>query len=237
MQEKVQKKGKNWKEKACLALAPPLSIAIPGFGFALKGKPRKFIALQLLLIATLITFCVSRWITYPKGITIFFVLVIAIHIINPLFVLYTRPQENFNSVKNLASTLAIASLFIFMCSYLFSHKQDWLGIHLNYIPSTSMKPSLLPGDIILVDTWAYKYQEPKNNDVVVFSLPRTDYLLVKRIAPWPTPNSPPGEYYVIGDNKIYSKDSRNFGGIRRQWIIGRAVIKFTTPNNYLPVKL
>lgn len=228
---------KSWNEKALQATAPLVSIAIPGFGFALKGKPRKFISLQLLLIATLITFCVSRWVTYPKGITIFFVLVIAIHIINPLFVLYTRPQENFGSVKNLASTLAIASLFIFMCGYLFSQKQDWLGIHLNYIPSTSMKPSLLPGDIILVDTWAYKDQEPETNDVVVFSLPRTDYFLVKRIAPWPIPNSPPGEYYVIGDNKIYSKDSRNFGGIKRQWITGRAVVKFSSRKNYRPQKI
>lgn len=237
MQEKVQKKGKNWKEKACLALAPPLSIVIPGFGFALKGEPRKFIALQLLLIATLITFSVSRWVIYPKGITIFFLLVIVIHIINPLFVLYTRPQENFSILKNLISTLAIASLFIFMCGYLFSQKQAWLGIHLNYIPSTSMKPTLLPGDIILVDTWAYKDQEPENNDVVVFFLPRTDYYLVKRIAPWPTPNSHRGEYYVIGDNKIYSKDSRNFGGIKRQWIIGRAAVKFASQQNYIPGKI
>ncbi len=40
----------------------------------------------------------------------------------------------------------------------------------------------------------------------------------------------PGEYYVLGDNRRVSKDSRSFNAIHDRAIIGKAVIRFWPPN-------
>ena len=39
----------------------------------------------------------------------------------------------------------------------------------------------------------------------------------------------PGEYYVLGDNREVSKDSRSFDAIQEDAIIGRAVLRFWPP--------
>ncbi len=40
----------------------------------------------------------------------------------------------------------------------------------------------------------------------------------------------PGEYYVLGDNRNVSKDSRSFNAIADETIIGKAVIRFWPPS-------
>ncbi|MFP6615783.1 MAG: signal peptidase I [Candidatus Hydrogenedentota bacterium] len=42
----------------------------------------------------------------------------------------------------------------------------------------------------------------------------------------------PGEYYVLGDNRSVSKDSRSFDAIEDEAIIGRAVIRFWPPSKF-----
>jgi signal peptidase I len=46
-----------------------------------------------------------------------------------------------------------------------------LGFELFRIPSDSMKPTLIPGDYILVSTNAYTEAEPQVNDVITFLYP------------------------------------------------------------------
>lgn len=42
-----------------------------------------------------------------------------------------------------------------------------------YIPSSSMEPTLLPGDRVLVSKFMYRFTQPKPNDVVVFVAPES----------------------------------------------------------------
>jgi len=69
---------------------------------------------------------------------------------------------------------------------------DW-----NFIPSGSMRPTLLEGDLVLVDRVAYDLKvpltdrivahlgEPRRGDVVVFSSPRDGTRLIKRLVALP----------------------------------------------------
>ena len=87
------------------------------------------------------------------------------------------------------------------------------------VVDTSMQPTLLPGDRILVLTWA----RPRANDVIVFRDPdarRT--FTVKRVQAL----TADGDLLVRGDNVNVSRDSRHFGPVPRALVVGRAVYRY-----------
>ncbi len=173
---------------------------------------------------------------------------------------------------------------------------DWM-----YVPTGSMNPTIVEGDRILVDKFAYglrvpfteirltEGRDPQRGDIVIFPSPEDGTVLVKRVvglpgdvvemrdeqlfvnevavayestntvadadllattrresryylseslgaAPHPImvlPNRnamrsfgpktvPPGQYFMLGDSRDNSKDSRYFGFVARKSIIGRA---------------
>lgn len=66
------------------------------------------------------------------------------------------------------------------------------------IPSGTMMPTLLKGDLILADKVIYKKQEPARGDVVVFINPKNaEELIIKRLV------GLPGETLEIKDGAIY----------------------------------
>jgi signal peptidase I len=133
-----------------------------------------------------------------------------------------------------------------------------------FIPSLSMKPTLLVGDRILVDKLSYRLHGVGRGDIVVFATPPREPAepgindLVKRVIglpgevissaggrvyingkplaePYLVPGTvttditrqkvPPNEYFVMGDNRSDSQDSRYFGPISRSLIVGRVVMR------------
>ena len=133
-----------------------------------------------------------------------------------------------------------------------------------YVPSTSMLPTLRPGDRILVDKLSYHLHPIERGDIIVFARPPREHCggpvvpdLVKRVIglpgdriasrgdtvlidgkplpePWlprGTPLGPPirstvvpvGTYYVLGDNRATSCDSRYWGTVPRSLIVGKVV--------------
>lgn len=79
----------------------------------------------------------------------------------------------------------------------------------------SMWPSLVKGDKILV----YKWAEIKEGDIVVCSLPSREF--VKRVIKIDGKN-----YFLEGDNKKFSTDSRDFGPVKRKNIVGKMILKY-----------
>jgi signal peptidase I len=203
--------------------------------------------------------------------------------------------------------MALAALLIFAAR---SALADW-----NHVPTGSMKPTILEGDVIFVNRLAYdlkvpfthwhiaQWDNPARGDIVVLTSPADGMRLVKRVvglpgdkiamrdnvlfingervdyepvAPqvirqvsgldqvshefvteelgrhWhaimasllPSPQSsfgpkavPPGKYLVLGDNRDNSADSRFFGFVDRDAIMGRVVgviVSFDLDHHYLP---
>ena len=186
---------------------------------------------------------------------------------------------------------------------------DW-----NWVPSGSMKPTILEGDMVLVNKLAYdlkvpfttqhlaKWSDPERGDIAVFYSPKDGIRLVKRVIGLPGdtiqlrdevlfvngvaqrytvkdsrpflrdvpedknpivaiehlgacdhyvmalpgrvamrsfgPYSvPPNQYFMMGDSRDNSSDSRYFGMVPRDQIVGRAsavIVSFDTSRYLLP---
>lgn len=198
-------------------------------------------------------------------------------------------------------------LFLLIVAPLKSAVVDW-----NWVPSGSMKPTIVEGDLVLVNKLAYDlrvpfttrhlstWADPERGDVVVCFSPVDGTRLVKRVVGLPgdtialrenvlfvngvpqeyesvdagpyrrdifedrapvvarerlgevehlvlalphrpalrsTPAFvvPPGEYFLMGDSRDNSTDSRFFGSVPRDQIVGRAtgVVLSFDPQRYL----
>lgn len=136
----------------------------------------------------------------------------------------------------LATSFVMVGLCGLAAGYVYKH--HWLGIHIYFVPSISMHPALKPGQFILLDTWAYHNETPSLNDVVVFEHGIENQHLVKRINLWPNGDLTKKElWYVMGDNRKNSQDSRYFGGVATKQFIGKVKLVLVTLDQNKPLNV
>ncbi|RHW74801.1 S26 family signal peptidase [Colwellia sp. RSH04] len=202
-----------------------LNILIPGAGLIALGYWRLAFLTQIALISSLLLLCFSRLIFSPEYIIALLIFTLIIYLVSTTLC-YSLTYKANSPTRFLATALFSASA---LCGLFlgFSYKDSWLGVHLYFVPSMSMHPTLKPGQFILVDTWAYNEKPINLGDVVVFK--QTDSVgyaqatwLVKRIANWPQGSLQHNDlFYLLGDNSGASYDSRRFGGIKQESIVGK----------------
>ena len=82
-----------------------------------------------------------------------------------------------------------------------------------------MRPTLQPGDRLFVFQWP----RPRPGDLVVLKEPDAQLTFaVKRVASL----EPNGDVIVHADNPNVSRDSREFGPVPRQLIVGRVIFRY-----------
>ncbi len=87
----------------------------------------------------------------------------------------------------------------------------------------SMLPLLRPGDELLIDPRAYRRNPVRPGDIVVVRHPfRSDVMPVKRVAAI----LEDGRCDLRGDNPAASEDSRSYGALSREFIVGRVICRF-----------
>lgn len=195
------------------------SLAIPGLGQALKGHWRLAVCFLAALLGCVILWCVSRVIVKPWGLEALTMVVALIHIASAISAARLPKLPCGLALRALTATVfTIASIGLGVA--LFSARASVLGINLYYVPSASMSPTLLPGDLILVDTRAYVDHKPQTGEVMVFSVPeQSSGFQVKRV----NARSDEGELIMRGDNLSASLDSRYYGGIPLKNVHGEVV--------------
>ncbi|KKU23495.1 MAG: Signal peptidase I [Candidatus Woesebacteria bacterium GW2011_GWF1_46_13] len=87
------------------------------------------------------------------------------------------------------------------------------------IKGASMHPNFPDGEYLLTDKVSYRFGEPNRGDVVVFKAPTNngeEFI---------------GEYFVLGDNRSHSSDSRAWGSVEKKEITGRAWLVYWPPKS------
>lgn len=87
------------------------------------------------------------------------------------------------------------------------------------IDGDSMVPALSSGDVVLVNKIVYQWQEPQPQEMVIVATPYG--LMAKRVVREISPD----KYWVEGDNKDFSTDSRVYGPVDRSKVIGKIGMK------------
>lgn len=137
------------------------------------------------------------------------------------------------------------------------------------VSGSSMVPTFINGDYLIVDKISYRLNDPKRDDVIIFRYPNdTTKFFIKRIIGLPNETvdikgneimitnkehkdgfklDQPfvkniasnnthfelknDEYFVMGDNRPASSDSRYWGAVKRKLITGRAFLRLLPINN------
>ncbi len=90
------------------------------------------------------------------------------------------------------------------------------------VTGESMQPTLLPGDILLVDTRAYAASPPQLGDIVLAHHPyQKDLTIIKRVVDITSE----GRLVLHSDNPSVGSDSRSFGTLSPQRLIGRVTCR------------
>jgi len=88
----------------------------------------------------------------------------------------------------------------------------------------SMSPTLEPGTWVICNRLAYglSQKKPQPGELVVVELPALERTCVKRVQiPPDGQRVASDEIWIEGDNSKASLDSRQFGPIPLQWVLGR----------------
>ena len=136
--------------------------------------------------------------------------------------------------------LAIIGLGVVVLGLNIYFAPAWWGLKAYLVPTDSMTPTLIPGDMVLVNLKAYVGESPQVGDIVVFadSDKANGRTLIKRVVRLgatcleKTQCSPEevSAVYVQGDNPAHSYDSRNFGAVASSHLIGKAFFILVTLN-------
>ncbi len=252
------------KKKRYGLIAVLMHLSVPGLGFLYAGK--YWVALIVPIIVFLFVFVLAwnRLILEPWGVLLLWGgLFVFYMVLIPIVFWITK--KNSPCRLNAGQHWLVYLIFTFVLGLLITStlhfRAKLFGYETFVLPSRSMANTLLPGDYIIVDTWAYANTEPKRGDIIVFKYPNnpktffTKRLIaipgdavsmskgrVKIDNKWiseayvlPINNTitstkiyemgdvPEGYYFMLGDNRDQSNDSRSWGFLQKEAVYGKAV--------------
>jgi signal peptidase I len=106
------------------------------------------------------------------------------------------------------------------------------------VPTGSMRPTIDEGDRVLAARFLSWFSDPERGDVIVFHPPG----VACRTLSEPYARSytddfgpvtvPRGSYFMLGDNRVNSEDSRIWGTLPKGNVIGTAFVRYWPPRRF-----
>ena len=206
-----------------------LSFITPGLGQIYNGRFKKGIILYLilLLVFVILTF-LGLFATFFGAIiilliTLGFSVFIWLDALFDAIKLKEVPLKRFNKWY---IYLVIFLIHAFVIQPVISSAIKKNIVRAYKFPSSSMEPTLFPGDYFIVDMKIYKTEKPKRGDIIVFEYPKDpSKIFVKRVI------GTEGEKVEIIRNKIYIEDQL----IDDPW--GHFTMSRSSTGDYGPVRV
>ena len=88
------------------------------------------------------------------------------------------------------------------------------------VEGNSMYPALKQGDTVIINRFSYLFKNPSIGDIVLVKKPKESRVILKRVTEVKN-----DLYFLSGDNKKESTDSRKFGYIQKKHILGKMLVK------------
>lgn len=190
------------KRKPIIALL--LSFITPGLGQIYNGRFKRGVILYLVqLLVFLVLIFLGLFSTFYGGITILLItLGLLIFIwLDALFDAIRLKEVPLKRFNKWYIYLLILLIHAFVIQPVVSSAIKKNIVRAYKFPSSSMEPTLFPGDYFIVDKKIYKTEKPKRGDVIVFEYPKDPTkVFVKRVI------ATEGEKVEIIRNKIYIND-------------------------------
>lgn len=84
-----------------------------------------------------------------------------------------------------------------------------------------MEPHLKEGSNVYISRLAYLFVDPEPNEIIALNHPTENIPVIKRVKHI----TDEGHIFVVGDNSKHSTDSRHYGPVKREHVIGKVMLK------------
>ena len=246
-------------------LAGVLGAIEGGLGFLYVGRPGWAIAWLVLPFVAVAMIAWSRMIFHVWGMALLPVFAVGFWLTGVVLPILIARRTGTVELRRWQRWYIYLGFWV-VAAAIGAAEREWRGPLLGFetfrIPSMSMKDTLLPGDFILTDDWAYTSGNvPKRGDIVVYRAGNgPSDTFVKRVMglpgelleikqgvlyingspigePYVAPGNnlhtmqqelryqvPQGAFYVLGDARDSSNDSRYMGPVVASDILGRGEV-------------
>ena len=189
-----------------------LSIIIPGLGLVYAGRLSLVIKSMVTYILFLALASWSGFIHMQYGGAVVFLLATIVYIISIVysFILAKKPTHQ---IYNRSEISILYGIGVVVFVYFFSIiSQEIFGFRAFRLPSSSMSNSLIVGDHIIVNTWAYNNNAPSRGDIVAFQYPvNPNQVFLKRCI------ALPGDELFIAKKNLYIHFKEGDNWIKKQY--------------------
>jgi len=199
-----------------------LALLVPGASLLLTGRYKLGFAIPLIGLLWVAALSWSRVVIEPSGFIVFLLGLLALHLISYIagIILTIRNSGAIACLRAWGTLLLLCSLNLAVTLSSHLYKDQWFGFAFYHIPSESMSPTLQTSDVVLIDTWTYKNHPPLTNDIIIVKRTATSMVLAKRLQKTRSHNEE-RELFIVGDNTNSSIDSRRFGWVSDDYLIGK----------------
>lgn len=163
-------------------LAGALGLLAPGLGHLYLGRASRFVVCALAAVAIIAILAMTGAIPTFAGFVVYVATLLALPLFSIVDALLARGIEGFVP-KWYNRWYVYVGWFVLVVaawSLLVGARSSVLGYGIMRMPSPTMAPTIEPGELVLVDTRAYRERLPDGGDVVIVWSPRSRTYYVKR---------------------------------------------------------
>jgi signal peptidase I len=163
------------KRKRSVLFACALSVLQPGLGHLYVGKPLYAVAIPVAVLLVYLMVRLSGFIFQTWGAIALSFLLIAAWLVIILSSGSAAKRAGARDLSRYQRWYVYVGYFVVVWAAFqgaLAHWSQWFGFETYHLPTASMADTLLSGDYIIADSWAYRAaRQPQRGDLVICSFP------------------------------------------------------------------